>query len=439
MKNIALLNFGCSKNLIDSELMLGLLSEAGYKITLDENDAEIVIINTCAFINDAEKESVHSILEVAQTGKKIIVTGCLSQKYKNELKKEIPEISAMLGTGDYSKIVETVKALEKENFVFNISDNPCFIYDEKAKRQQITIGASSYIKIADGCNCECGYCIIPKLRGKYKSRKIENIVKEAKNLVKKGVNEIILIAQDTTTYGIDLYGKPSLPRLLNRLEKIENLQWIRIMYAYPTSFNDELIEVMKNSKKIVKYIDIPLQHSHPEVLKRMKRPVMDYEKLINKLRKQIPEIAIRTTFIVGYPQETEEEFEHLYNFVKKIKFDRLGVFEFSKEKGTYAYSLSGQISSQTKKSGNHKIMKLQNKISKDLNKKMLGKVIPCIVEAITEDETVILRSQKDAPEIDGLVYAKGNNLPIPGEIVDVKITDFEDYDLFGEILLKTSS
>ncbi len=425
MKKIALLNFGCSKNLIDSELMLGLLGEAGYEISLDEQNADIVIINTCAFINDAEKESVHAILETAQTGKKIIVTGCLSQKYKKELKKEIPEISAMLGTCEYSKIVETIKALEKQDFVFNICENPSYTYDETAKRQQITMGASSYIKIAEGCNCECGYCIIPKLRGKYKSRKIENIFEEAKNLAKKGVNEIILIAQDTTTYGIDLYGKPSLPKLLTQLEKIDGIEWIRIMYAYPTSFNDELIETMKKSKKIVKYIDIPLQHSHPEVLKRMKRPVMDYEKLITKLRKAIPEIAIRTTFIVGYPQETQEEFEHLYNFVEKIKFDRLGVFEFSKEKGTYAFGLKGQIPARTKKSRKNKIMKLQNKISKELNEKMVGKILPCIVEAITDEDVVVLRSYKDAPEIDGLVYAKTQDLPIPGEIVDVKITDFE--------------
>ena len=434
MKKIALLNFGCSKNLIDSELMLGLLAEAGYEITLDENESDIVIINTCAFINDAEKESVHAIMEVAQTGKKIIITGCLSQKYKKELKKEIPEISAMLGTSDYTKIVETIKALDKKDFVYNICENPSFIYDESANRQQITAGASSYIKIADGCNCECGYCIIPKLRGKYKSRKIENIVAEAENLVKKGVNEIILIAQDTTTYGIDLYGKPCLSKLLKELDKIENLKWIRIMYAYPSTLNDELIKVIKNSKKIVKYIDIPLQHSHHEVLKRMKRPKIDYEKLINNLRKQIPEIAIRTTFIVGYPQETEEEFEHLYNFVKKMKFDRLGVFEFSKEKGTYAYSLSGQIPAKIKKSRKNKIMKLQNKISKELNKNMIGKTIPCIVEAITENNTVILRSQKDAPEIDGLVYAKGEYIPVPGEITEVKITDYDDYDLYGEIL-----
>ena len=433
MKKIALLNFGCSKNLIDSELMLGILGDAGYKITLDETKADIIIINTCAFINDAEKESVHAILETAQTGKKIIVTGCLSQKYKKELKKEIPEISAMLGTGDYSKIVDTIKELETKDFVFNICENPSYTYDETINRQQITMGASSYIKIAEGCNCECGYCIIPKLRGKYKSRKVENIVKEAKDLVKKGVNEIILIAQDTTTYGIDLYGKPSLPKLLKELEKIKDLKWIRIMYAYPTSFNDELIETMKNSTKIVKYIDIPLQHSHPEVLKRMKRPVMDYSKLIKKIRKAIPDIAIRTTFIVGYPQETEEEFEHLYNFVKETKFDRLGVFEFSKEKGTYAYTLKGQVPSRIKKSRKNKIMKLQNKISKELNEKMVGKTIPCIVEAVTDDDVTVLRSYKDAPEIDCLVYAKAEELQTPGEIVKVKITDYDDYDLYGEI------
>ena len=249
----------------------------------------------------------------------------------------------------------------------------------------------------------------------------------------KGVNEIILIAQDTTTYGLDLYGKPSLPKLLKELDKIENLKWIRIMYAYPTSFNDELIETMKNFDKIVKYIDIPLQHSHPDVLKRMKRPVMDYSKLIEKLRLQIPEITIRTTFIVGYPGETEEEFMHLYNFIEKTKFDRLGVFEFSKEKGTYAYSLKNQIPAKTKRARFKKIMKLQKNISKNLNSKLVEKVLPCIVEATTDDGTVILRSYKDAPEIDGLVYAKTNDTPTPGDIVNVKITGFNDYDLFGEI------
>ena len=434
MKKIALLNFGCSKNLIDSELMLGQLAKAGYKISLDESDADVVIINTCAFIHDAEKESVRAILETAQTAKKIIVTGCLSQKYKKELKKEIPEISAMLGTSDYSKIVETVKALEKKDFVYNLCENPIYNYPETAKRQQITMGASSYVKIAEGCNCECGYCIIPKLRGKYVSRPIENIVEEAKDLVRKGVNEIILIAQDTTTYGIDLYGKPYLTKLLKELEKIKDLKWIRIMYAYPTSFSDELIEVMKNSKKIVKYIDIPLQHSHKEVLKRMKRPVTDYSKLIKKLRKEIPEISIRTTFIVGYPQESEDEFNHLYNFVKEMKFDRLGVFEFSKEKGTYAYDLKGQVSSKVKKSRKNKIMKLQKEISKELNKKCVGKTFECIVEAVTDDEVAVLRSYKDAPEIDGLVYAKYDDTPVPGELVRVRISGFDDYDLFGEIL-----
>lgn len=434
MEKIALLNFGCSKNLIDSELMLGMLAEAGFNITLDDSEADIVIINTCAFINDAEKESVHSILEEAQLGKKIIVTGCLSQKYKAELKKEIPEISAMIGTSDISKIVEIVKSLKEEKFVSEISLIPEYKYPENVKRQQITMGASSYIKISEGCNCECGYCIIPKLRGKYKSRPVENIVNEAKELVEKGVNEIILIAQDTTTYGIDLYKKPSLPKLLTELEKIKNLKWIRIMYAYPTSFDDELIEKMKNSEKIVKYVDIPLQHSHPEVLKMMKRPVMDYEKLVNKLRKAIPEIAIRTTLIVGYPSETQEQFEHLYNFVEKMKFDRLGVFEFSKEKGTYAYSLPNQVPSRIKKSRKNKIMKLQQKISKAINEKMVGKIFPCIVEAVTDEDVVVLRSYKDAPEIDCLVYAKSEELQVPGEIVDVKITDFDDYDLFGEIL-----
>lgn len=434
MKKIALLNFGCSKNLIDSELMLGQLADAGYEISLDEKFADIVIINTCAFINDAEEESVSAILQVAQLNKKIIVTGCLSQKHKQELKKAIPEISAMLGTSDISKIVETVNNLEKKDFVYNVCDTPSYIYPENITRQQITMGASSYIKISEGCNCQCGYCIIPKLRGEYKSRPIENIIREAKTLVEKGVNELILIAQDTTSYGIDIYKKPSLAMLIEELDKIENLKWIRIMYAYPTSFNDELINVIKKSEKVVKYIDIPLQHSHPDVLKRMNRPVMDYSKLISKIRNLIPEIAIRTTLIVGYPQETEEEFEHLYKFVEKMKFDRLGVFEFSKEKGTYAYNLKNQVSAKVKKIRKNKIMKLQSEISKKNNENIVGKIIPCIVEAVTDDNIVIMRSYKDAPEIDALVYSKSDDLQIAGDIVNVKISDFDNYDLFGDIV-----
>lgn len=431
---IALINHGCAKNLVDSELMLGLLDKNGYSITLDENDADVVIINTCSFIHDAERESVDSILEMAEAGKKIIVTGCLPQKHKSDLKKAIPEIDGMIGATNPSDIINILKELENDNKTDIIQENPKYTYPEDVERQQITVGASSYIKIGDGCNYECGYCIIPKLRGKYVSRTIENIVAEAKKLADKGVNEIVLIAQDTSSYGIDLYGHQALPELLKELNKIENLSWIRIMYAYPTQMTDELINAIATLNKVVKYIDIPLQHSHPRVLKSMKRPVMDYEKLVEKFRQKIPGVTIRTSLIVGYPGETEEEFEHLYNFVKNVKFDRMGAFEYSREKGTYSDTLKPQISTKIKHQRYKKIMELQREISLNNNKKYINKNLKCIVEGYTDEGTVILRSEHDAPEVDGLVYAVTDKQVVPGDIENVIITDADEYDLFGKIL-----
>ena len=267
MKKIALINHGCSKNLVDSELMLGMLADAGFEITLDESESDIVIVNTCSFIHDAEAESVHSIMQMVDEGKKVVITGCLPQRHKLEIHEAIPEAVAIVGTSEISKIVDVIRqiASDGKKFVCAIEEKPEYIYPEMIERQQITVGASSYIKIADGCNYQCGYCIIPQLRGKYRSRKIENIVKEAKGLAEKGVTEIVLVAQDTTSYGIDIYEKPSLARLLNELEKVEGIEWIRVMYAYPSMFDDELINVFKNSKKVVKYIDLPLQHSHPDI------------------------------------------------------------------------------------------------------------------------------------------------------------------------------
>ena len=429
---IALINHGCAKNLVDSELMLGALDKEGYEITLDENEADVVIINTCSFIHDAEKESVDSILQMVDSGKKVVVAGCLPQKHKEELKNAIPEINAMLGATTPAEIVRILKNLSKGSDI--IQDTPKFEYPENVERQQITVGASSYIKIGDGCNYECGYCIIPKLRGKYVSRPIENIVKEAKQLADKGVTEIVLIAQDTSSYGIDLYGHQALPKLLEELNKIENLSWIRVMYAYPTMMSDELINAIAELDKVVKYVDIPLQHSHPRVLQSMKRPVMDYEKLVAKLRKKIPNVAVRTSLIVGYPCETDEEFEHLYNFVKKVKFDRMGAFEYSREKGTYSYDLKPQISAKIKHQRYKKLMELQRKISLENNRKYIDTTIKCIVEGYSDDGTVILRSEHDAPEVDGLVYAITKEPVVPGDIENVKINNADEYDLYGEIV-----
>lgn len=432
---VALLNHGCAKNLVDSELMLGALAEKGYEVTLDENEADIVVINTCSFIHDAEQESVQTILKVAQSGKKVIVTGCLPQKYKGELKKAIPEISGMVGTSDIKEIAEVVeKVAQNKEYIAKVSEKPDYIYPENIERQQITVGASSYIKIADGCNYHCGYCIIPNLRGEYHSRTMESIIEEAENLVKKGVTEIVLIAQDTTSYGIDLYKKQMLPKLLEELNKIEGLGWIRIMYAYPSQMSDELIDAIAKLDKVAKYIDLPLQHSNAEILKAMRRPVMDYEKLINKIRTKIPDITIRTAFIVGYPGETDEQFNELYDFVKRIKFEKMGVFEYSREKNTVSYSMDQQVPAKIKKQRYNKLMKLQQKISREINETYVGKTLPCIVEGYTDDGVVLLRSQHDAPEIDGMVYVSSENKVVPGDIENVLIEKSDEYDLFGRFV-----
>lgn len=434
MKNketIGILQFGCAKNLVDMELMLGLLAKNGYKYSLNPDDENIktVIINTCSFICDAEKESISAIMDMINKGKRVILTGCLVQKHKDELPKLLPEITNYIGTCDYDTIIE---AIENKDYS-NISKTPDYCYREDVKREQITVGSSSYIKIAEGCYYNCGYCVIPQLRGSYKSRKIENIVKEAQELAKKGVAEIILIAQDTTSYGLDLYKKPMLAQLLKELNKIEELEWIRVMYAYPTNFDDELMDAINNLDKVVKYIDIPLQHSNIEVLKRMKRPAIDYRKFIEKIRKKVKDVSIRTTFIVGYPGETEEEFEDLYNFVKDMKFDKVGVFAYSREKNTYAYSLKPQIKANIKNKRKNAIMKLQKEISLNVNKSFIGKSIPCIIEETHSDGTIIARSFRDAPEVDGLVYIKSEEYLTPSEIVNVKINKATCYDLYGSV------
>ena len=432
MKKVAIVHHGCAKNLIDTELISGKLLEKGYEITLDayDPDCDYIIVNTCSFIFDAEEESVRSIFDFIDTGKKVIVAGCLPQKHKKHLKKLIPEAYGFIGTSDIDKIANL---LDMDKEFYYVTETPHCIYPENTQRAQITVGASSYIKIAEGCNYSCGYCVIPKLRGKFTSRPIENIVAEAKNLADKGVNEIVLIAQDTSSYGIDLYNKPSLDKLLYELDKIQNLSWIRILYTYPTNFTKGLIKAYKEIDRVVKYVDIPLQHSHPEILRAMRRPVMDYEALISKIRNKIPDVAIRTTFIVGYPGETDECFEDLYEFVKKMRFDRMGVFEFSKERNTVAYGLPHQVYAKVKKQRKNRLMRLQQKISKEINETFIGKKLPCLIEAITQEQTVIARSYRDAPEIDGLVYIETDKELIPGDIDNIEITCADDYDLYGRI------
>lgn len=429
---IAIIHHGCAKNLIDTELMAGKLIERGHEVTLDAyaTDADYIIINTCSFIFDAEEESISSIFDMIDTGKRVIITGCLPQKHQKHLKKLISEAYGFIGTADIDKIADLIEA-DKE--FYYVSEKPLCKYPENIKRAQITVGSSSYIKIAEGCNYSCGYCVIPKLRGKYISRPIENIVCEAKELANKGVNEIILIAQDTSCYGMDLYKKPSLDKLLYELDKIKNIGWIRVLYTYPTNFTNGLIKAYKEIDRVVKYIDIPLQHSHPDILKAMRRPVVNGLEFINKLRDEINNLAIRTTLITGYPTEEEKHFEHLYNFVKEAEFDRLGVFEFSKEKGTYAYNLKPQVPKKIKAKRKDLILKLQKEISNKLNEKMIGKKIPSIIETIQSDGLAIARTYKDAPDVDGLIFINTDKVLIPGDIYDVEVTSYSDYDLYGKI------
>jgi ribosomal protein S12 methylthiotransferase len=429
---IGLITLGCPKNLVDSENMLGILRQRGHEITLDENSADIVIVNTCSFINEAEKESVQSVLSLTETGKKVIVAGCLAQKYKTELKEAIPEAAGFVGTADFDRIGEVVESIIKENnTVFQVADNPQYRHVEAIKRFHITTGSSAYIKIAEGCNYACSFCVIPALRGKYVSRTIESVVEEAKQLGRDGVSELILIAQDTTGYGKDVYGEPMLGKLLEKLNDIDEVSWIRAMYFYPSTVDDALLDTIARLDKVVKYIDIPLQHSHPDVLRLMKRPAIDNGKLIEKIRNRIPNVAIRTVFITGFPGETDEHFEHLYKFIDKYRFDKLGVFEYSKENHTASYGLSGHISAKVKKARKKQLMQLQQRISLEINRSLIGRVVPSIVETVDAANHIIGRTYRDAPEIDGIIRID-SALPLcPGDVVNVKIISASEYDLSG--------
>lgn len=432
---ISLINLGCSKNIVDSEIMLGILSNAGYKIVLDEEEADLIIVNTCAFIHDAEQESVRAILEQVENDKKVIIVGCLSQKHGKELQEAIPEASAIIGTSEIENILEVVNAVleNSEESYYRVSEKIDYLQTDTVSRYHITMGATSYIKIAEGCDWHCTYCIIPKLKGNYRSRTIESIVNEAKKLVDDGVTELILIAQDTSNYGIDLYNKLALPDLLIELEKIEELKWVRLMYTYPKTITDELIEVMASSKKVVHYLDMPLQHAHPDVLKRMNRPDVDVERIIEKLRTKIPDICLRTTFIVGFPGETEEQFEYLANFIEKYQFERLGVFEYSQVEGTPSALYKDQISDDVKEKRRNAIMEMQQEISTKKNNELVGKVMDVLLEEIEEDGSATGRTYMDAPEIDGLVHLDSSCGYLPGEIIPVKITSVTAYDLYGVV------
>lgn len=439
MYKIAIISLGCSKNLIDSELMIGILKDKEYEITENCEEADIIIVNTCGFIDKAKEESINTIIEISEfknSGKCrcIIVSGCLAERYKEEILKELPEVDAIIGTGNIDEIAYLVeKSLEGERVASfgNINSD----YIENVNRNVSTPKYTAYLKIAEGCDNHCTYCIIPKLRGKYRSRKIDSIVKEAKQLVKNGTKEIILIAQDTSKYGKDIYGEYKLTFLLEELNKIDDIEWIRILYIYPETFTDDLIDAIKKNEKVVKYVDIPIQHISNKILKLMNRDTNkeSITNLINKLRKEIPSITIRTTIIVGFPGETEEDFTELKDYIKQIKFERLGVFSYSREEDTPAYRLPNHLEEELKEKRQIELMKEQEKISKEIFRSHIGKKYKVLVEEYVEEGLYIGRTYMDSPEIDGIVYIDSpKNLEI-GTFVNVRIKDALEYDLIGDV------
>lgn len=432
-------SLGCPKNQADTEVMLGLLKNAGFDLTFDNDEADICLINTCSFIEDARRESVRNIVDLASDGKQLIIAGCLAQHFKEELLNELPEARAVVGTGDIHKIVDVAKAIVEDSSlrIVQISAVPNDHIDEVMPRVSTSVGASSYLKIAEGCDHACTFCIIPMLRGKFRSRSIDSLVQEAKILVAAGSKEIILVSQDSSYYGLDIYGKMALPELLEALHEIEGLEWIRIMYFYPTETNRRLLETMKRLPKVVKYVDIPLQHSHPEILSSMARPLRP-EASVELIREILPEAALRSTFIVGFPGETEEHFQHLLEFVTKHKFDRLGVFTYSKQTEVPSGNMKNQVPQKVKKLRRNKIMEAQHLISAARNQSLVGQTISVLLEGYDEAKALYFgRSQWDAPQIDNTVFVCADNLDHSwlGEIVEVEIQEAKPYDLFGKAAL----
>lgn len=439
--NIGMISLGCDKNRVDAEVMLGILRDRGYNIVNDESSADVIVVNTCGFIESAKQESIDAILEMAKNKefgrcKALIASGCLAERYSNELLKEIPELDAVVGVGNYVAIDSVVDEVINSNKKINSTGNIDYDVDWSRERVLTTPKYFAYIKIAEGCNNDCSYCIIPKIRGLYRSRSIESIIREAQNLSNSGVKELILVAQDTSKYGIDLYGKKMLSKLIRKISDIDGIEWIRLMYCYPEDIDEDLISEIRQNEKVCKYIDIPIQHVNDEILRNMRRISIkkSIEGLISRLRRDIPGIAIRTSLIVGFPGETEEQFLELYDFLKDNKLDRVGVFAYSQEEDTDAASFGNQIDEKIKADRQKRLMSLQKAISLNTNRQEIGKTYKVLVEGYNNEE-IIGRTYKDAPEIDGNVYIKNNGMTVrEGEFIDVKITGALQYDLKGEIL-----
>ena len=458
MKNVLFVSLGCDKNLVDSEKMLGLLNEAGYRVAQEESEADAIVVNTCCFIHDAKEESVETILEMAEWKKKgrlkaLIVTGCMAQRYQDEIQQEIPEVDAVIGTTGYTEIVPILDEIlaeaeasqeeaaveePKEKSFVNCCPSIDLLPASLADKRVVTTGGyTAYLKIAEGCDKHCTYCIIPYIRGHYRSFPMEDLLEEARKLAEGGVKELILIAQETTVYGMDCYGRKALPELLTKLCEIEGIEWIRILYCYPEEITDELIAVMKKEKKICHYLDIPIQHSEDTILKRMGRRTNRAElvSLVEKLRKEIPDIVLRTTLITGFPGETEEEFKNMVDFVDSMEFDRLGVFPYSAEEGTKAAEMDGQITEEVKESRRDEIMALQQEISADKAASRIDDEMSVLIEGyLYEDDIYIGRTYMDAPKVDGNVFVRAEEELISGDIVPVRITGANEYDLMGDVI-----
>lgn len=438
---ILFISLGCDKNLVDSEEMLGLLNREHFEFTDDESEADVIVINTCCFVNDAKEESVNTILQMAEyrksgSCKALIVTGCLAQRYKTEISDEIPEVDAILGTSSYDKIVDAVKSTicGKKYEKFNPLDE---LIVEESERVVTTGGHYAYIKIAEGCNKCCTYCIIPKIRGRYRSVPEEDILKTAEKLVENGAKELILVAQETTLYGVDLYGRKTLPDLLKKICKIPGLIWVRILYCYPEEITDELIEVMKNEPKVCHYIDMPIQHASDKILKAMGRRTnrVELTERILKIRKEIPDIVLRTTLISGFPGETEEDHEEMLDFVDEMEFERLGVFAYSPEEDTAAAEMPDQIDEDIKIKRRNEIMELQQEIAFENAENMIGRDLLVMIEGKVVDENAYVgRTYMDCPNVDGNIFITTDEELITGDFVKVKVTGAAEYDLIGEII-----
>jgi ribosomal protein S12 methylthiotransferase len=431
---IAIAHLGCEKNRVDTEHMLGLLAASGYAVDTDESQADYVIVNTCSFIAEARAESVRTLVNLAEAGKKVVVTGCMAQHFQSELLDELPEAVALVGTGDYHKIVEVIERVERGERVHAVTSDWTYIADETVPRYRTTHEAVAYLRVAEGCDYRCAFCIIPHLRGNQRSRSIESLVTEAHQLAAEGVQELVLISQITTNYGLDLYGKPQLAELIRALGAVD-IPWIRMHYAYPTGLTEPVLRAIAETPNVLPYLDLPLQHSHPEVLKAMNRPWQGRvnDRIIEQMRELLPESVIRTTFIVGFPGETEEHFEHLLAFVERHQFDHVGVFTFSAEEGTAAYDLPHQLPQEVMDDRRDRLMAVQQGISFKRNRAEVGKIVPVLLEQENPSTGVFIgRSPRFAPEVDGTIYVRGAGRL--SSLVPVRITAAEPYDLFGEIV-----